>query len=197
MGSVAVLEGAQYWESGEGRIWEPRFLDLQELWVRCLEATRSSLCFVQGRAFRLSPIVTKLFQAPGSFFGSAWGCALPGVRPAPRHLEGLGMPTYRSWLARSHHRWCPFPGSIAKGSSSKTGCKLCLPTFRELFHLPTSRANLSRVISPANFSCQLFDKYFTCQLLMLTFCEFLRLTSFSRVTSPASICLYASGPLVV
>ena len=58
---------------------------------------------------------------------------------------------------------CPrlfFPGSIAKGSSSKSGCQL---------HLPTSHANLSRVTSPAYFSCQLFESYFTCQLLMSTF----------------------------
>ena len=52
-----------------------------------------------------------------------------------------------------------FPGSIAKGSSSKSGCKLLLPT---------SHANLSRVTSPANFSCQLFESYFTCQHLMPT-----------------------------
>ena len=53
-----------------------------------------------------------------------------------------------------------FPGSIAKGSSSKSGCQL---------HLPTSHANLSRVTSPANFSCQLVESYFTCLLLMPTF----------------------------
>ena len=44
--------------------------------------------------------------------------------------------------------WTPcflFPGSIAKGSSSKSGCQV---------HLPTFHANLSRVTSPANFSCQ-------------------------------------------
>ena len=52
-----------------------------------------------------------------------------------------------------------FPGSIAKGSSSKSGCKL---------HLPTSHANLSRVTSPANLSCQPLKSYFTCQLLMPT-----------------------------
>ena len=64
-----------------------------------------------------------------------------------------------------------FRGSIAKGSFSKSGCKLhvptshanflrsyftChIPTFRELLHLPTSHANCLRVVSPANFSCQL------------------------------------------
>ena len=73
------------------------------------------------------------------------------------------------------------PGSIAKGSSSKNGCKL---------HLPTSHANFSRVISPANFSCQLFESYFICQLLMPTFRELLHLptsrANFSRVTSPAN-----------
>ena len=74
------------------------------------------------------------------------------------------------------------PGSIAKGSSSKSGCKLHLPTshlnlarsyftyqllmrtFRELLHLPTSDANFLRVVSPANFSC-----------------------NFSIVTSPANL----------
>ena len=58
------------------------------------------------------------------------------------------------------HTYMFFPGSIAKGSSSKSGCQL---------HLPTSHANLSRVTSPASFSCQLFESYFTCQLLMSTF----------------------------
>ena len=74
-----------------------------------------------------------------------------------------------------------FPGSIAKGSSSKSGCQL---------HLPTSHANFSRVTSPANFSCQLFESYFICQLLMPTFRELLHLptshANFSRVTSPAN-----------
>ena len=72
------------------------------------------------------------------------------------------------------------PGSIAKGSSSKSGCQL---------HLPTSHANLSRVTSPANFSCQLVESYFTCQLLMPTCRELLHLltshANLSRVTSPA------------
>ena len=74
-----------------------------------------------------------------------------------------------------------FPGSIAKGSSSKSGCQL---------HLPTSHANLSRVTSPANFSCQLVESYFTCQLLMPTCRELLHLptshVNFLRVTSPAN-----------
>ena len=73
------------------------------------------------------------------------------------------------------------PGSIAKGSSSKSGCQL---------HLPTSHANLSRVTSPANFSCQLVESYFTCQLLMPTCRELLHLptshVNFLRVTSPAN-----------
>ena len=38
-------------------------------------------------------------------------------------------------------------------------CQLLMPTCRELLHLPTCRANLSRVISPSNFSCQLFGCY--------------------------------------
>ena len=41
-------------------------------------------------------------------------------------------------------------------------CQLLMPTCRELLHLPTSHANLSRVTSPANFSCQLVESYFTC-----------------------------------
>ena len=76
---------------------------------------------------------------------------------------------------------CFFPGSIAKGSSSKSGCQL---------HLPTSHANLSRVTSPAIFSCQPVESYFTCQLLMPTCRELLHLptshVNFLRVTSPAN-----------
>ena len=34
-----------------------------------------------------------------------------------------------------------------------------MPTLGELFHLPTSHANLSRVTSPVNFSCQLSGCY--------------------------------------
>ena len=48
-------------------------------------------------------------------------------------------------------------------------CQLLMPTCRELLHLPTSHANLSRVTSPANFSCQLVESYFTFLLLMSTF----------------------------
>ena len=68
-------------------------------------------------------------------------------------------------------------------------CQLLMSTFRQLFHLPTSHVNFSRVISPANFSCQLFESYFICQLLMPTFRELLHLpTSHAnslRVTAPA------------
>ena len=32
-------------------------------------------------------------------------------------------------------------------------CQLLMATFRELLHLPTSRASVSRVTSPANISC--------------------------------------------
>ena len=68
-------------------------------------------------------------------------------------------------------------------------CQLLMPTCRELLHLPTSHANLSRVTSPANFSCQLVESYFTCQLLMPTCRELLHLltshANLSRVTSPA------------
>ena len=82
-----------------------------------------------------------------------------------------------SWVCSSS----VFPGSIAKGSSSKSGCQL---------HLPTSHANLSRVTSLANFSCQLVESYFTCQLLMPTCRELLHLptshVNFLRVTSPAN-----------
>ena len=48
-------------------------------------------------------------------------------------------------------------------------CQLLMPTCRELPHLPTSHANLSRVTSPANFSRQLVESYFTCLLLTSTF----------------------------
>ena len=73
-----------------------------------------------------------------------------------------------------------FPVSIAKGSSSKSGCQL---------HLPTSHANLSRVTSPANFSCQLVASYFTCQLLMPTCRELLHLPT-SHVNFSAVISFY-------
>ena len=86
------------------------------------------------------------------------------------------------------------PGSIAKGSSSKSGCKLHLPTslatFPEFENMPTSPANLSRVKTPANFLCQLFESYFNCQLPTPTFRELLHLltshANFSRATSPAN-----------
>ena len=85
------------------------------------------------------------------------------------------------WLIPSAIGYRFFPGSIAKGSSSKSGCQL---------HLPTSHANLSRVTSPANFSCQLVESYFTCQLLMPTCRELLHLPTSHvnslRVTSPAN-----------
>ena len=100
------------------------------------------------------------------------------------------------------------PGSIAKGSSSKSGCKLHLPTshlnlarsyftyqllmrtFRELLHLSTSHANFLRVFSlalllmstsPANFACQLLMP--TCQGVISP-ANFS--SNFSRVTSPAN-----------
>ena len=91
-------------------------------------------------------------------------------------LESLLWPVSRGPETRVF-----FPGSIAKGSSSKSGCQL---------HLPTSHANLSIVTSPANFSCQLVESYFTCQLLMPTCRELLHLptshVNFLRVTSPAN-----------
>ena len=104
--------------------------------------------------------------------------------------EAPKMPRRRASGALSYGvRWMPtqkgacriFPGSIAKGSSSKSGCQL---------HLPTSHANLSRVTSPANFSRQLVESYFTCQLLMPTCRELLHLptshVNLLRVTSPAN-----------
>ena len=82
-------------------------------------------------------------------------------------------------------------------------CQLLMSTFRELFHLPISLANFSRVISSANLSCQLFESYFTCQLLMPTFRELLHLptshASFSRVTSPANFScqLFGCYPIIL
>ena len=101
-------------------------------------------------------------------------------------------------------------------------CQLLMPTFRELLHLPTSHANVLRITLPTNFSCHLFEGLlilhlpashanfrellhlptsifsrgtslanFSCQLFEIYF------TCFMRVSSPASTCLYASGPLVV
>ena len=105
--------------------------------------------------------------------------------------------------------------SSTHSAGSNFTCQLCLPTFRELLHLPTSSANFSRVASPANFacqlvescftcqlcqrfrellhlptSCQLFEHYFTCQLLMPTFREVLHLptshANLSRIASPTN-----------
>ena len=100
--------------------------------------------------------------------------------PLPWLLLGNILHFCLLWLRGKSPLNCFFPGSIAKGSSSKSGCQL---------HLPTSHANLSRVTSPANFSCQLVESYFTCQLLMPTCRELLHLltshANLSRVTSPA------------
>ena len=88
---------------------------------------------------------------------------------------------------------CFFPEALRRvlllKAAANFTCQLLMPTCRELFHLPTSHANLSRVTSPANFSCQLVESYFTCQLLMPTCRELLHLptshANLSRVTSPA------------
>ena len=61
------------------------------------------------------------------------------------------------------------PTSHANLSRVTFTCQLLMPTCRELLHLPTSHANLSRVTSRAYFSCQLVESYFTCLLLMSTF----------------------------
>ena len=104
-----------------------------------------------------------------------------GACGAAEH-SGLGGFLQGAWNKSIFPWFCWFfPGSIAKGSSSKSGCQL---------HLPTSHANLSRVTSPANFSCQLVESYFTCQLLMPTCRELLHLptshVNFLKVTSPAN-----------
>ena len=76
-------------------------------------------------------------------------------------------------------------------------CEQLAPTFGQLLHLPTSRANFRlnffftcqlfmptwRVTSPANFSCQLFGSCFTCQLLTPPCRELLYLP-----TLPANFC---------
>ena len=108
-------------------------------------------------------------------FGRVWPRSLPGRALIGGRL-GRGRVSILSELDD-----VLFPGSIAKGSSSKSGCQL---------HLPTSHANLSRGTSPANFSCQLVESYFTCQLRMPTCRELLNLpashVNFLRVTSPAN-----------
>ena len=116
-----------------------------------------------------------------------------GLRSVRLKIDGFRLVLYFSSLCHLFYpkdTWARppppqilfFPGSIAKGSSSKSGCQL---------HLPTSHANLSRVTSPANFSCQLVESYFTCQLLMPTCRELLHLptshVNFLRVTSPANL----------
>ena len=59
-------------------------------------------------------------------------------------------------------------------AASPAHCQLLMPTFRELPHLPTSKANLSRITSPANFSCQLFRCHFTILRTQanFVFCDF-------------------------
>ena len=68
------------------------------------------------------------------------GARIAGAR------KGWMLNCFRMFLPAGLFLLFLFPGSIAKGSSSKSGFKL---------HLPTSDANFSRVTSPANFSCQL------------------------------------------
>ena len=92
----------------------------------------------------------------------------------------------RSWYLASLARCCLCSGSCSKcrhrgdqlaDGRPDGGCSCRLspaktrtkPLCRELLHLPTSHANLSKVTSPANFSCQLVESYFTCLLLMSTF----------------------------
>ena len=96
--------------------------------------------------------------------------------------------------ARAPHSFCFFPEALRRvlllKAAANFTCQLLMPTCRELLHMPTSHANLSRVTSPANFSCQLVEGYFTCQLLMPTCRELLHLptshVNFLRVTSPAN-----------
>ena len=82
----------------------------------------------------------------------------------PTHF---GMPKSRVWQRAF------FPEALRRvlllKAAANFTCQLLMPTCRELLHLPTSHANLSRVTSPANFSCQLVESYFTCLLLMSTF----------------------------
>ena len=89
--------------------------------------------------------------------------------------------------------FCFFPEALRRvlllKAAANFTCQLLMPTCRELLHLPTSHANLSRVTSPANFSCQLVESYFTCQLLMPTCRELLHLPT-SHVNFSAVISFY-------
>ena len=95
---------------------------------------------------------------------------LTSSREAPRFSALASTAAFSTGLScsRRSRTWVAilnFPGSIAKGSSSKSGCQLHLPTSHANLSRvtsPTSHANLSRVASPANFSCQLVESYFTC-----------------------------------
>ena len=118
-----------------------------------------------------------------------------------RFAAAAAWHSFSIWFRPSlaHEReWCNllecfFPEALRRvlllKAAANFTCQLLMPTCRELLHLPTSHANLSRVTSPANFSCQLVESYFTCLLLMPTCRELLHLltshANLSRVTSPA------------
>ena len=80
------------------------------------------------------------------------------------HLEQLGGSNKSN--ERETRAWHFFPEALRRvlllKAAANFTCQLLMPTCRELLHLPTSHANLSRVTSPANFSCQLVESYFTC-----------------------------------
>ena len=81
-----------------------------------------------------------------------------GLRPGPQ------QETHR--ICRGPRAQFFFPEALRRvlllKAAANFTCQLLMPTCRELLHLPTSHANLSRVTSPANFSCQLVESYFTC-----------------------------------
>ena len=127
----------------------------------------------------------------------SWNRFDPSAPPLNAHkgasffflFQGPLRPQTRGWFS-----FCFFPEALRRvlllKAAANFTCQLLMPTCRELLHLPTSHANLSRVTSPANFSCQLVESYFTCQLLMPTCRELLHLptshANLSRVTSPAN-----------
>ena len=81
-------------------------------------------------------------------------------------LRGADCSAFDSFEQLHLNNYIFFPEALRRvlllKAAANFTCQLLMPTCRELLHLPTSHANLSRVTSPANFSCQLVESYFTC-----------------------------------
>ena len=111
----------------------------------------------------LMPALYALGQHPALL--QAHAALTPGedlLRVLGRHLCHVPGPPFFSFFFFFFF----FPEALRRvlllKAAANFTCQLLMPTCRELLHLPTSHANLSRVTSPANFSCQLVESYFTC-----------------------------------